>query len=70
MRATPGVLFLPLEAEFGWTRSTVSLAISLNILLYGLVGPFAGALISDLALGARRSSLSVSSRPAFPSRCS
>ena len=55
VRATPGVLFLPLEAEFGWTRSTVSLAISLNILLYGLVGPFAGALMQRL--GVRRTTL-------------
>ena len=55
MRATPGVLFLPLEAEFGWTRSTVSLAISVNILLYGLVGPFAGALMQRL--GVRRTTI-------------
>jgi len=55
VRATPGVLFLPLEDEFGWTRSTVSLAISLNILLYGLVGPFAGALMQRL--GVRRTSI-------------
>ena len=55
IRATPGVLFLPLEREFGWSRSTVSLAISLNILLYGLVGPFAGALMQRL--GVRRTTL-------------
>jgi MFS family permease len=55
VRATPGVLFLPLENEFGWSRSTVSLAISVNILLYGLVGPFAGALMQQL--GVRRTTL-------------
>jgi len=48
VRATPGVLFLPLEHEFHWSRSTVSLAVSVNILLYGLVGPFAGALMQRL----------------------
>lgn len=55
VRATPGVLFLPLEQEFGWSRSTVSLAVSVNILLYGLVGPFAGALMQQL--GVRRTTL-------------
>jgi len=55
VRATPGVLFLPLEQEFHWSRSTVSLAVSVNILLYGLVGPFAGALMQRL--GVRRTSI-------------
>jgi MFS family permease len=55
VRATPGVLFLPLEREFGWSRSTVSLAVSVNILLYGLVGPFAGALMQRL--GVRRTTI-------------
>jgi MFS family permease len=55
VRATPGVLFLPLEHEFRWSRSTVSLAVSVNILLYGLVGPFAGALMQRL--GVRRTTL-------------
>jgi len=43
IRATPSVMILPLEHEFGWTRSTISLAISFNIALYGLIGPFAAA---------------------------
>jgi MFS family permease len=55
VRATPGVLFLPLEREFHWSRSTVSLAVSVNILLYGLVGPFAGALMQQL--GVRRTTI-------------
>jgi len=42
-RATPGVLMLPLEQQFGWSRSTISLAISINIALYGLTGPFSAA---------------------------
>jgi hypothetical protein len=33
IRATPSVLIVPMEEEFGWTRSTISLAISLNIFL-------------------------------------
>ena len=42
-RATPSVMMLPLEHEFGWSRSTISLAISIGIALYGLTGPFAAA---------------------------
>ena len=33
IRATPSVLIVPLEEEFGWSRSTISFAISINILL-------------------------------------
>jgi predicted MFS family arabinose efflux permease len=42
-RATPSVMMVPLEHEFGWSRTTISLAISVNIALYGLAGPFAAA---------------------------
>ena len=52
VRATPSVLIVPLEQTFGWTRATISLAISINIFLYGLMGPFAGALM--LRIGIRR----------------
>ena len=52
IRATPGILIIPLEREFGWTRATVSFAVSINILLYGLFGPFAAALMDRV--GVRR----------------
>jgi predicted MFS family arabinose efflux permease len=42
-RATPSVMMLPLEHQFGWSRTTISLAISINLALYGLTGPFAAA---------------------------
>src|SRR6516165_2967381 len=45
-RATPGILIVPLEKEFGWSRTTISMAISVNILLYGLIGPFAAGFIN------------------------
>jgi len=45
-RATPSILIVPLEHEFGWSRATISVAISVNILLYGLIGPFAAGLIN------------------------
>jgi len=55
VRATPGVLIVPLEREFGWSRATISIAISLNLFLYGLMGPFAAALMGRL--GVRRTVL-------------
>ena len=42
-RAPPRVMMLPLEKQFGWSRGTISLAISINLALYGLAGPFAAA---------------------------
>lgn len=44
-RSAPAVLIVPLEDAFGWSRSQISLAISVNILLYGLTAPFAAALM-------------------------
>src|SRR5258708_16113865 len=42
-RATPRVMMVPLEHQFGWSRATISLAISVNIALYRLIGPVAAA---------------------------
>jgi predicted MFS family arabinose efflux permease len=50
VRAAPGVLIVPLEKAFGWNAGVISGAISLNILLFGLVGPFAAALIQVIGL--------------------
>lgn len=44
-RSSMGVLLEPLESEFGWTRAVTSTAASLNLLVYGLVAPFAAALM-------------------------
>jgi sugar phosphate permease len=46
MRATPSVLIVPLEKEFGWSRTTISFAVSVGLLLYGLIGPFAAGFIN------------------------
>lgn len=51
-RATPGLLIVPLENEFQWSRSTISFAVGVNILLYGLIGPFAAAMMETF--GVRR----------------
>jgi sugar phosphate permease len=45
-RATTSILIVPLEKEFAWSRTTISMAISLGILLYGLIGPFAAGFIN------------------------
>jgi sugar phosphate permease len=50
LRSTPGVLIVPLEAEFGWSRATIAFAVGLNIFLYGLIGPFAAAVMDRFGL--------------------
>jgi sugar phosphate permease len=52
VRATPGVMIVPLEAEFHWSRATISLALGINLLLFGAIGPFAAAVMDRF--GARR----------------
>ncbi len=44
-RATPGVLMNPLHEEFGWSHGEISLAVSVNLVLFGLISPFAAALM-------------------------
>ncbi len=50
VRSTPGVLLVPLEQEFGWSRSIISFAVAVNIFLFGLAGPFAAAIIERFGL--------------------
>jgi MFS family permease len=50
VRVTPSVLIVPLEQAFGWSRATISFAISINIVLYGLMGPFAAALMQQFGI--------------------
>ena len=49
-RATPGVLLHPLHEEFGWSLATISAAVSVNLLLYGLTAPFAAALMDRFGI--------------------
>ena len=44
-RSTTSVMFEPLETQFGWSRSETSLAVTLNLLFYGLTAPFAAVLM-------------------------
>lgn len=50
VRATPSVLIVPLENAFGWSRATISVVIAVNIFLYGLMGPFAAALMQRIGI--------------------
>ncbi len=49
-RAVPGVLIDPLRDEFGWSVSTISAAVAVNMALYGLTAPFAAALMERFGI--------------------
>jgi MFS family permease len=49
-RSAPSVLIVPLEDAFGWSRSDISLAVAINVLLFGLVAPFAAALMEKFGI--------------------
>ncbi|MFF1484520.1 MFS transporter [Streptomyces sp. NPDC058319] len=49
-RSLPGLLFDPLHDEFGWSRGTIGVAVSLNLALYGLTAPFAAALMDRFGI--------------------
>ncbi|WP_222268030.1 MFS transporter [Modestobacter marinus] len=49
-RAVPGVLIAPLHEEFGWSLSTISAAVAVNLALYGLTAPFAAALMERFGI--------------------
>lgn len=44
-RSVPGVLIEPLHDEFGWSHGLIGSAVSLNLMLFGLISPFAAALM-------------------------
>ena len=50
VRATPGVLMVSLEGEFGWSRTVISAAVAINIALFGLIGPFAASVMDRWGL--------------------
>jgi len=47
IRSVPGIILKSLEQEFGWSRESISLAVSINLLLFGLAGPFLGRLMDE-----------------------
>jgi MFS family permease len=51
-RSAPAILIDPLHDEFGWGRGVIGFAVSVNVLLFGFIGPFAAALQSRFGLRA------------------
>ncbi len=49
-RSTTSVLFQPFEQEFDWSRADTSLAMSVNLLFYGLTAPFAATLMARYSI--------------------
>lgn len=45
VRSIPGIILLSLEQEFNWSRETITGAVSINLLLFGLAGPFLGRMM-------------------------
>src|SRR2546430_15669202 len=50
VRAARGVMILPLQRAFGWDVSTISGAVSVNIILLGVTGPFLTGLVEVFGL--------------------
>ena len=46
----PGVFIVPLQNEFGWSTAEISSALSIRLLLFGLMAPFAAALLNRYGL--------------------
>src|ERR1700709_2808378 len=46
----PGVFIVPLQQEFGWSTAEISSALSIRFILFGLMGPFAAALLNRYGL--------------------
>jgi MFS family permease len=49
-RSVPSVLMDPLHAEFGWSHATIGSAMSINMTLFGLMSPFAAALMDRFGI--------------------
>jgi MFS family permease len=50
VRGAITLLINPLMKEFGWSRGSVTIAASINLALFGLMGPFASALMVRFGL--------------------
>ena len=46
----PGVFIVPLQKEFGWSTAQISSALSIRFVLFGLMAPFAAALMNRYGL--------------------
>ncbi|MFN8159386.1 MAG: MFS transporter [Candidatus Nanopelagicales bacterium] len=50
LRSSTGVLIEPVASDLGWSVQSVSLAVTVNLVLYGLVAPFAAALMEKFGI--------------------
>jgi sugar phosphate permease len=48
----PGIFIIPLQQEFGWSTSDISAALAVRFFLFGIIAPFAAALMNKY--GVRR----------------
>jgi MFS family permease len=49
---TAGVMIVPLQREFGWSNGDISAALAVRLILFGLMGPFAAALMNRFGVRA------------------
>ena len=49
-RSTFGVMLVPIEDDLGWSRAATSLAVSVNLVFYGITAPFAAALMERFGI--------------------
>lgn len=49
-RSSYGLMLVPIESDMGWARSATSLAVSVNLIFYGLTAPFAAALMERVGI--------------------
>lgn len=54
-RSSLGVLLVPIEHDLGWSRTETSIAVSMNLVVYGVAAPFAAALLERI--GVRRTAV-------------
>ncbi len=45
VRTVPSIIIKPLEAEFGWSRASISLAVAVSLFAFGFGAPLGGSLI-------------------------
>ncbi|WP_017545567.1 MFS transporter [Nocardiopsis prasina] len=48
--AMPGLLVDPLHTEYDWSRGSIGVAASVNMIVYGLIAPFAAALMDRFGI--------------------
>ncbi|MER5476771.1 MFS transporter [Streptomyces sp. NPDC002734] len=49
-RTLPGLVTDPLAEDFGWSRGTIGAAVSVNLVLNGLIAPFSAALMDRFGI--------------------